>query len=208
MLRGATVAVDLANDVGGVHGRPVRLFRRWDDDPWRGGAREVIRLVYEDEVLALIGGPDGVSTHVAQQIATKVLLPLIAPVSSDPSLTHTRVPWILRLPPDDTLQARVLVDRGVVTRDLRRVGVVTGSDHDSRAAAAELIEQLLRAGRPPVCHLSVGPQADAMEIADRLAQFDLDGIVLRTLPGLSGELVSAIGTAGTGSGGPGSRRWS
>jgi branched-chain amino acid transport system substrate-binding protein len=198
MLRGATVAVDLANDAGGVDGRPVRLIRRWDADPWRGGAREVVRLVYEDEVLALIGGPDGVSTHVAQQIATKALLPLIAPVSSDPSLTHTRVPWILRLPPDDAVQARVLVERAVVPRDLQRVGVVTGDDHDSRAAAAELIDQLQRAGRSPVCHLSVGPQADAMEIARHLAAFDLDGIVVRTPPGFSAALVLALGSTGMG----------
>jgi len=192
MLRGATVAVDRENDAGGLDGRRLRLVRRWDSDPWRGGAREVVRLVYEDRVVALIGGPDGVSTHVAQQVATKALLPLIAPVSSDPSLTHTRVPWIFRLPPDDTTQARVLVEQGVVGRDLRRVGLVTGTDHDSRAAAAELVLALEKADRPPVCHLKVNEMADPLALSRRLGGFDLDGVVVRTSRGILAELVSTL----------------
>jgi ABC-type branched-subunit amino acid transport system substrate-binding protein len=196
MLRGATVAVDRENRVGGIDGVRLRLVRRWDPDPWRGGAREVVRLVFEDRVVALIGGPDGVSTHVAQQVATKALLPLISPVSSDPSLTHTRVPWIFRLPPDDATQARVLVEDGVVGRDLRRIGLVTGTDHDSRAAAAELIRNLELADRSPVCHLTIGTRAAADDVAERLAGFGLDGLVVRTPREFLSELVSALSTAG------------
>jgi len=195
MLRGATVAVDLANTGAGDSAVPIRLIRRWDPDPWRGGAREVVRLVYEDRVVALIGGPDGVSTHVAQQVATKALLPLIAPVSSDPSLTHTRVPWIFRLPPDDTTQARVLVGQGVIGRDLRRVGLVTGTDHDSRAAAAELIRHLELADRSPVCHLTIGSRAAADEVVERLAAFGLDGLVVRTPREFLSELLTALSSA-------------
>jgi len=179
MVRGANIAVDLANTGADDSAVPIRLIRRWDPDPWRGGAREVVRLVYSDRVLALIGGPDGPSTHVAQQIATKALLPLIAPVASDPSLTHTRVPWIFRLPPDDVTQARVLVEQGVVGRDLRRIGLVTGTDHDSRAAATELLRALERAGRSPMCHLTIGEQADLGEVCRRLAAFNLDGLIIR-----------------------------
>ena len=192
MVRGATIAVDLANTGAGDSAVPIRLIRRWDPDPWRGGAREVVRLVYEDRVLALIGGPDGASTHVAQQVATKALLPLIAPVSSDPSLTHTRVPWIFRLPPDDTTQARLLVEQGVVGRDLRRIGLVTGTDHDSRAAATELLHALERAGRSPVCHLRIGEQADVGEVCRRLTAFDLDGLIIRAPSEVLAQLGSTL----------------
>lgn len=98
LVRGVSLAVEQANAAGGVNGKPLRLVRRWADDPWGAGSKEVIRMVFEDRVWALIGGPDGGTTHVAQQVATKAHLPLVAPVSSDPSLTHTRVPWIFRLP--------------------------------------------------------------------------------------------------------------
>ena len=77
---------------------------------------------YRSNVFAIpvIGGPDGETTHVAQQVATKAHLPLISPVSSDPSLTHTRVPWIFRLPPDDSVQAEELMAKGLGPRNLKR----------------------------------------------------------------------------------------
>jgi len=118
LVRGVRLAVEQANVSGGVNGKPLRIVRRWAEDPWGAGSKEVIRMVFDDRVWALIGGPDGETTHVAQQVATKAHLPLIAPVSSDPSLTHTRVPWIFRLPPDDAAQAEALVKEGLAPRSL------------------------------------------------------------------------------------------
>ena len=94
------------------------------------------RLAFEDRVHAVIGSSDSASTHVAQQVATKALLPVVSPISSDPTLTHVRVPWIFRLAPDDASQARVLVDSGIVGRGFGRIGLVTSTDHSSRMAAS------------------------------------------------------------------------
>ena len=125
LVRGVRLAVEQANASGGVNGKPLRMVRRWADDPWGAGSKEVIRMVFDDRVWALIGGPDGETTHVAQQVATKAHLPLIAPVSSDPSLTHTRVPWIFRLPPDDACPGRGDGDGRARARaaSVKRVGV-------------------------------------------------------------------------------------
>ena len=196
MLRGATLAVDLINDSGGIAGVPMRLIHRWTSDPWQGGSSEVVRMAYSDRVLAIIGGPDGASTHVAQQVATKAMLPLIAPATSDPSLTHTRVPWIFRLPPDDAVQARLLVSTGVVEPDLHRIGLITGADHDSRAAATELRRALEQAGRTPVCHLSVSPDESVADIVGRVGSFALDGIIIRTKAPQMLELVTSLEASG------------
>jgi len=180
LVRGATLAVDQANATGGSDGRPIRLVRRWADDPWGAGSKEVIRLVFEDRAWALIGGPDGASTHVAQQIATKAHIPLIAPVSSDPSLTHTRVPWIFRLPPDDTAQAALLVGEGIAPMKLERIGLLSSTDHDGRTAAAELVATLERAGSPPVFHLEVAPNdIDPADLVARIVAFEPDGLIIR-----------------------------
>jgi branched-chain amino acid transport system substrate-binding protein len=185
LARGVAIAVEHANAAGGIDGTPLRVIRRWADDPWGAGSGELIRLVFEDRVLAVIGGPDGASTHVAQQVATKAFLPLIAPISSDPSLTHTRVPWIFRLPPDDRTQAELLVVEGMLPRGVRRAALVISDDHDSRTTARELADAMARAGRPPAFVLATDPRLeDPVALASRLAELAPDGVVL-SLPGPS-----------------------
>jgi branched-chain amino acid transport system substrate-binding protein len=194
---GVELAVEQANATGGVDGKPVRIVRRWAEDPWGAGSKEVIRMVFEDRVWALIGGPDGDTTHVAQQVATKAHLPLIAPVSSDPSLTHTRVPWIYRLPPDDRAQAEALVVEGIGQRDLRRVGVVVSADHDGRTFAVELRTAMERAGNPPVFELVVEPDLhDPGSLADRVHGFAPDGIVMRFPPASVRKMLAALQSVG------------
>lgn len=197
LVRGVTLAVDRANAAGGIDGVGLRVIRRWADDPWGAGSKEVIRLVFEDRVSVVIGGPDGASTHVAQQIATKAHLPLIAPVTGDPSLTHTRVPWIFRLPPDDRMQAELLVSRGMVPREVQRAALVTSDDHDGRTAARELADAMARAGRPAAFELAVDPQlVEPRALASRLAELAPDAVVLRLPEQAVRSALTAMGEEG------------
>jgi ABC-type branched-subunit amino acid transport system substrate-binding protein len=198
VTRGATLAVEQANAAGGYQGVPFRLVRRWAEDPWSGGAREVVRLVYEDRVWALIGSVDGASSHVAQQVVTKAHLPMIAPVSSDPSLTHARVPWIFRLAPDDQVQAQVLVAE-LVRLHLTRVGVVTTGEHDSYTAATELVKEMARQGTAPAFQLQAPPAGgEPDDLVRRIIAFKPDGLVVRLAPAATVRLIEAMGKAGLG----------
>ena len=193
LTRGVMLAVESANAAGGIDGRPLRVIRRWADDPWGAGSREVIRLVFEDRVLVVIGGPDGASTHVAQQIATKAHLALIAPVSSDPSLTHTRVPWIFRLPPDDAAQAEALVRDGLAPRSLTAVGLIVSADHDGKAFADEFEAVMKRWHVVPIFKLAVDPDVDdPARLADRIQGFAPDGLVMRLGPAAARRMLAAL----------------
>ena len=197
LVRGVSLAVEQANAAGGVDGKPLRLVRRWADDPWGAGSKEVIRMVFEDRVWALIGGPDGETTHVAQQVATKAHLPLIAPVSSDPSLTHTRVPWIYRLPPDDRVQAEELVAEGLGPRELKRVGILVSADHDGRIFTEEVKAAMERAQNSPIFELVVDPDLhDPGSLADRVLSFAPDGLVVRMRPNAVRRLLAALQSVG------------
>jgi ABC-type branched-subunit amino acid transport system substrate-binding protein len=194
---GVELAVEQANAAGGIDGKPVRIVRRWAEDPWGAGSKQVISLVFEDRVWAIIGGPDGNTTHVAQQVATKAHLPLIAPASSDPSLTHTRVPWIFRLPPDDRAQAEVLVSEGIAHRGLKRVGLVVSADHDGRSFATEARAAMERAHNSPIFELVVKPDLpDPGSLADRLHHFEPDGIVMRIPPTSVPKMLAALKSVG------------
>jgi len=197
LVRGISLAVDQANAAGGIDGKPLRLVRRWAADPWGAGSKEVVGMVFDDRVWALIGGPDGETTHVAQQVATKAHLPLIAPVSSDPSLTHTRVPWIYRLPPDDRAQAEELVAGGLGPRDLKRVGIVVSTNHDGRVFAEEMKAALERAQNSPVFEFAVAPDLhDPGSLADRVRSFAPDALVMRLRPDAVRRLLAALQSVG------------
>ena len=55
-----------------------------------------MRAVYQNHALALIA-LDRPSSHLAEQIAVKSFIPVVA-ISSDRALTTTNIPWIFRLP--------------------------------------------------------------------------------------------------------------
>lgn len=178
LYRGVSLAVEQANAGGGYRGVNFRLVRRWAADPWAAGSKEVIRLVYGDRVWAVIGFRDGAS-HIAQQIAAKAHVPVIAPVSSASSLTRAGVPWIFRLPPDDKIQARLLVKNGIVTRHFNRVGLVSATDHDSRAAAGEIKKELNQQKVPPLFHFKVSPNLPGLQaIVERIRGFRPGVLVL------------------------------
>src|SRR5512138_1814951 len=90
----ASLAVSEANLAGGYRGRPFRLIARWSDQPWTAGAAHVTRLVLSDNVWAIVGGPDGATTHLAEQITAKTQLALVGPASTDATVNFAGVPWM------------------------------------------------------------------------------------------------------------------
>jgi branched-chain amino acid transport system substrate-binding protein len=182
MLRAAALAVEQLNRAGGLEGVPFELVTRWDEDPWKGGSKQVVKLVYEDSVWAVIGSIDGGATHVAEQVITKAWLPLLSPISSDPTLTYIRIPWMFRLPPDDERQAEVLARDGILAESLTRVGVITSSDHDGRVFATEMLESMQAHRLTPAFHLQLPSHTDIAAVLERAMSFDPDGIVVRVAP--------------------------
>ena len=72
------------------------------DVPWGKASGELVRAVYDQNVIAMIA-LDRTSSHLAEQIGVKAFVPVIA-VSSDHALTSTNIPWIFRLPEGTSLE--------------------------------------------------------------------------------------------------------
>jgi hypothetical protein len=72
------------------------------DVPWGKASTELVSAVYDKQVLAIIA-LDRASSHLAEQIGVKALVPVLA-VSSDHTLTSINIPWIFRLPEGSSLE--------------------------------------------------------------------------------------------------------
>jgi ABC-type branched-subunit amino acid transport system substrate-binding protein len=196
MWRGASLAVEEANGGGGYGGKPFRLVQRWAADPWRGGANLVTQMVYEDGVLGILGGPDGDTTHLLEQVATKVRVPIVSPVSGDPTLTRVAVPWIFVLPPGDDAQAETIAET-VAAAGPGRVGLVTSTNHDGRVGAEEMQEALFERAIVPVCHLSLPRDLlDAGPAARQALEARPDVLIIWSRPEPAGRFLNAIRSRG------------
>ena len=69
--------------------------------PWGQASTELVKLIYEPSTIGMIS-TDRNTSHLAEQLAIKSFVPLIA-ISSDKSLTAVNIPWIFRLPVDASL---------------------------------------------------------------------------------------------------------
>jgi hypothetical protein len=88
--------------MAGTDGRKWELVPVSSDVPWGKASSELVRAVYDLNVIAVIA-LDRASSHLAEQIGVKAFVPVVA-VSSDHALTSTNIPWIFRLPEGTSLQ--------------------------------------------------------------------------------------------------------
>jgi hypothetical protein len=67
---------------------------------WGAASTALVHALMDEHALAIVA-LDRDSAHLAEQLALKAFLPVIA-LSSDKKLTSTNIPWIFRLPAEAT----------------------------------------------------------------------------------------------------------
>jgi hypothetical protein len=134
VFMGVQLALERTNSRLGPGAKPFRLIARWSDDPWRAGATAVVKLAMEDRAVAVIGGIDSATTHLAEQVAAKALFPLLDPVSTDETANAAFVPWIFSWAPGDSLLARAIKE-GIGGA---KYTLLAAADHGSRQLARVL----------------------------------------------------------------------
>jgi hypothetical protein len=110
------------------------------DAAWGKSSTELVKLVYDPAVLALVAAGRE-PAHLAEQIAVKTFLPVVA-ISSDRSLTSANIPWIFRLGPDASLAEAIrcvteAVDHAGPNRGRIREFLASGSGTHSFASNGE-----------------------------------------------------------------------
>lgn len=194
LIKAANLAIEEINVSGGYNGIPYRLINRWSSDPWGAGSKEMIKLVYRDSVWAVIGSIDGDVTHIAEQIATKAWLPLLSPISADPTLTYIRIPWIFRLPPDYKAQSEVIVNEGIKSGRMENIGLITENSHDGRIFVEELNDVLSNNNISPTFHFEVSKSdLDIQSIVQRTISFNPRSIIICLSNDNIAKLLSELG---------------
>jgi len=96
----APETVRMLNVLNGA-GKHLSLIAIPSETSWGKASNDLVNAVYQEHVLAVIA-LDRPSSHLAEQIAVKSFVPVLA-LSSDRALTSTNIPWIFRLPEGTSL---------------------------------------------------------------------------------------------------------
>ncbi len=191
LYRAARLAVEEANRAGGYKGKPFRLVPGWAENPWAAGAPIVARMVFQDKVWAIIGGPDGPSTHLAEQVVAKALVPLISPVSTDKTVNYAGIPWMFSCMPSDEQWAPVLSE--AILNVKGRIVLISANDHDSHLAAEELLKHLALRGTTPLYSLEFKPgETDLAGLIEPAATSQAKAFVIQAPPVDAARVVLAL----------------
>ena len=71
----------------------------------------ILRLVLDDNVVALITSTSASETHLAEQVANRIGLPVLT-LSTDPTTTQINIPWIFRIGPSHAAQVHSIAPDG------------------------------------------------------------------------------------------------
>jgi len=193
MWRAASLAVEEANRAGGYNGLPFRLVPGWSDNPWGSGVTEVARMAYVHKVWAVIGGIDGPSTHLAEQVVAKARLTLLSPASTDKTVNLANVPWMFSCLPSDHLQAPILAQAIASDIGERPFLLVSAVDHDSHLFTVELSRCFVRHRLAPLYHFEFKPgQKKYYELVEKILHAEAQNLVLIAAAQESAKLIRAV----------------
>jgi len=88
-------------------GRHYTLVGVPSEGAWGKASNALVDLMGQDRLIGMIS-TDRSASHLAEQLAVKLFVPLIA-LSADRSLTALNIPWIFRMPPDGSIEQAVRI---------------------------------------------------------------------------------------------------
>lgn len=193
MWNAACLAVEQANEAGGYNGLPFRLVAGWSDNPWGTGVKELTRMAYVHKVWAVIGGIDGPSTHLAEQVVAKARLTLINSASTDKTVNLANVPWMFSCLPGDHLQAPVLAKEISSAIGHKSFILVSAVDHDSHLFTFELTRSFIRHKLSPAYQFEFKPgQSNYDGLVEEIMHTGVHALVLIASEIESAQIISAV----------------
>jgi branched-chain amino acid transport system substrate-binding protein len=179
MLHGAQLALEEANASGGFHGTPFALKVHDDLPLWGASAMEIVKMDFNEHVWAMLGSIDSASTHIAVRATLKLEIPIVDTGTSDPTVTETRIPWLLHNFPDDRQQGYALADFIFNQKKFRRVAILRSTDRYGRKGDEVFFSAARRLGRQPLLEAKFEPsETDFSSQLRLLDTTDIDALVL------------------------------
>ena len=149
-LHGAQLAVEEANARGGYRGKPYALKIHNESALWGASSTELVKMLFDENCWAMLGCIDGQNCHISLRVTLKLEVPIMDIGTTDPTVTETRIQWLMHTFPDDRQQGYALADYVLKTLKLKRIGVLRTNSRYARIGVVKFNDEARRMGRQPV----------------------------------------------------------
>ncbi len=156
MLHGAQLAIAEANARGGyrptgsAQAKPYELKVHNDSAQWGASSTEAVKMIFDEHVVGVLGAVDGASTHIMLRVALKLEFPIMDTATTDPTVTETRIPWLIHDFPDDRQQGYAIASAVFKERKLKRIGIIRTQARYARIGVEKFSDEAKRLGHVPV----------------------------------------------------------
>jgi branched-chain amino acid transport system substrate-binding protein len=177
--QGAEMAIRKANEEGGLDGIPFKLVELSMEGPWGTGSKQAVNLIFDENVVAILGSNDGRNAHLVEQVAAKARVVYVSAWSGDPTLAQAFVPWYFSCVPNDLQQADVLNEEICIKEKINKIAVVSDNDYDSKLALGSFLKKSRLPHRPdPKQFFYDNSNPDINLLTDQIKKADIDAIIL------------------------------
>jgi ABC-type branched-subunit amino acid transport system substrate-binding protein len=150
MLHGAQLAIDEANARGGYHGKPYSLKVHNESALWGASSTELVKMLFNENCWAMLGCVDGQNCHIALRVSLKLEVPIVNVGTTDPTVTETRIQWLMHDFLDDRQQGYTLADYVFKNLKLKRIGIIRTQTRYGRLGVQKFNDEARRMGRQPI----------------------------------------------------------
>jgi ABC-type branched-subunit amino acid transport system substrate-binding protein len=156
MLHGAQLAIEQANSRGGyrpagsTEGKRYELKIHNDSAQWGASSTEAVKMIFDEHVVGVLGSVDGASTHIMLRVSLKLEFPIVDSATTDPTVTETRIPWLMHDFPDDRQQGYAIANVVFKERKLKRIGIIRTQSRYARIGVEKFFDEAKRMGHVPV----------------------------------------------------------
>jgi branched-chain amino acid transport system substrate-binding protein len=181
-MNGVDVVFDEVNAAGGINGRKLELIREDDRCDPAGAIGAVQKLVYQEQVFAMIGGGCSNATFAARESIEKAEIPFLVVASVHDGITTPPARTIFSTALTSTIESKAQIQYAMAS-GAKKIAVVSMRDSWGRARYTPLMEELKAKGITLVADEEMSPDAnDATAQVLRLKQTDADAVIMILFP--------------------------
>jgi branched-chain amino acid transport system substrate-binding protein len=189
----AELAIQKANETGGYNGIKFELVELSMEGPWGTGSKQAVNLIFDKDVVAILGSNDGRNSHLVEQVSAKTRVIFVSAWSGDPTLSQAYVPWYFSCVPNDLQQADELISEICIRKNLKKIAAVSDNEYDSKLALSSFLKRLKIYGKPvPKQFFYENKEHDFTVLLDQIANSDVNGIILFGQPAASRKIMEQL----------------
>jgi len=179
LLHGAQLAIEEANARGGYHGKPYSLKIHNESALWGASSTELVKMLFNENCWAMLGCVDGQNCHIALRETLKLEVPIVNVGTTDPTVTETRIQWLMHDFLDDRQQGYTLADYVFKNLRFKRIGVIRTQTRYARLGVQKFNDEARRMGRQPILEVKFERgDKDFTNQLNMLQNAKIDGVII------------------------------